>query len=161
MNLNWADPSFFGSRWDAGVSGFGFFFPRTLDLYRDGVEQKQEAVKNVAGRFNFFLGRPLNAYAKLDFNLTLGYEQFSEGDDTAEDFVLPRHLHDVFRHRVQLLPKRLASGLEGRAFQRSDWEFWGLPGNTEYDPDHESYLKWNASLTKTFWLDDFMKLGVQ
>jgi hypothetical protein len=162
MNLNWADPSFFGSRWDAGVSGFGFFFPRTLDLYRDGVEQKQEAVKNVAGRFNFFLGRPLNAYAKLDFNLTLGYEQFSEGDDTAEDFVLPQDTFTTsFATEFSYSRNGWRLGLEGRAFQRSDWEFWGLPGNTEYDPDHESYLKWNASLTKTFWLDDFMKLGVQ
>jgi hypothetical protein len=162
LNLNWADPSFLGSKWDAGVSGFGFFFPRTLDVYRGGVEQKHEAVKNLGGRFNLFLGRPLNAYAKLDFALSLGYEQFGEADDTAEAFVLPQDTFTAsFGTEFSYTRNGWRLGLEGRAFQRSNWEFWGLPGNTEYDPDHESYLKWKASVTKTFWLDDFMKIGVQ
>lgn len=162
LSLNWAQPSLFGSRWDAGVRGAGFFFPRTLDTYRDGVEQEREAVTNLGGSFNLFVGRPLGAHTKLDFELGVSYDQFDDADETDEEFVVPE---DTFTTSLGTELSYTRSGwrlaLEGRAFERSEWGFWGLPGNTEFDPDHQDYVKWNASITKTFWLSDFTKLGVQ
>jgi hypothetical protein len=45
--------------------------------------------------------------------------------------------------------------------KRSKWEFWGLPGNGEFDPEQEDYLRWKASLAKTWWFPKFMQLSAQ
>jgi hypothetical protein len=36
-----------------------------------------------------------------------------------------------------------------------------MPGNTDFDPAQQEYFKWKASLAKTFWLNDFNKIGGQ
>jgi hypothetical protein len=162
VNGNWADPDVFGSRWDAGARVFGFFLPREQELYRAGVESLEEAVENTTASLDLYLGRPLDAFTKLDLTYELDWNGWGRADDTAPDFVLPQ---DTFTHSLggdltyTRSGWRLAVG--GSWSSRADWEFWGLPGNTEYDPAQKDYATWEASLTKTFWLGRFTKLGVQ
>jgi hypothetical protein len=51
-------------------------------------------------------------------------------------------------------------GLSADTNHRSTWEFWGLPGNAEYDPDQQDYLRWRAFFTKTWWLPKFRSLNL-
>ena len=44
---------------------------------------------------------------------------------------------------------------------RSDWEFWGLPGTSEFDPAQEDYDRWRVSLRKTWWLEKFRNFGLE
>ncbi len=162
VNGNWADPDLFGSRWDAGARVFGFFIPREEQLYRQGVESFEEAVENTTASVDLYLGRPLDAYTKLDLSYELDWNDWGRADDTAPDFVLPQ---DTLTHSIGAdltytrSGWRLAAGASWSS--RSDWAFWGLPGNPEYDPAHTDYTTWEVSLTKTFWLGRFTKLGLQ
>lgn len=162
VNGNWADPDVFGSRWDAGARVFGFFLPREEELYRQGVESLEEAVENTTASVDLYLGRPLDAFTKLDLSYELDWDDWGRADDTAPDFVVPQ---DTLTQSIGVdltytrSGWRLAAG--GSWSTRSDWSFWGLPGNTEYDPAHKDYTTWEVSLTKTFWLGQFTKLGVQ
>jgi hypothetical protein len=159
---NWSDPEFLGSQWDAGARLAGFFFPRNLNLYRDGEKVEPEAVRRADARLALFAGLPLGAYTKLDFTVGLDYEHYSAADTTADDFVVPQ---STAIPSLGLGMSYTRSGwqlaLAGREYRRSTWEPWGLPGSTDYQPDHRQYLKWKASLTKTIWLSGFSKLGVQ
>jgi len=162
VNGNWADPDVFGSRWDAGARVFGFFLPREQELYRSGVESLEEAVENTTASLDLYLGRPLDAYTKLDLSYELDWDGWGRADDTAPDFVLPQ---DTFTHSLGADVTYTRAGwrlaLGGAWSSRSNWQFWGLPGNSEYDPDQQDYSTWQASLTKTFWLGSFTKLGLQ
>jgi len=51
--------------------------------------------------------------------------------------------------------------LSGNYGMRSDWEFWGMPGNAEFDPNQEKYFLWEVSVGKTWWLPKFMKFGIE
>ena len=162
VTANIAQPRLFGSKWDAGVNLFGFFIKGGDDLYRDGVEVKEEVLRSRTSRVSAFLGHPVGNFAKLDFTYSAGYTVFDTDDDTAEGFVLPQ---DTLTHTLRTELSYNRSGyrfqLAGSFNQRSDWEFWGLPGNDEFDQEQEDYIRWSATFAKTWWLPKFMKLGVE
>ncbi|MEM7482657.1 MAG: hypothetical protein AAF481_15880 [Acidobacteriota bacterium] len=161
INVNLAEPELFGSRWNAGAAATGFFIDTGDELFRDGREVEEEEIESRGGAVSLFLGRPLGKYSKVDFTYRLGWTGFSEADDTAEGFVLPQ---DTLTHTGQLEFFFNRGGynfeLSGSLNRRADWEFWGLPGNDEFDPDQEEFARWQASLSKTFWLSTFKAFSV-
>ncbi|MEL7058774.1 MAG: hypothetical protein AAGN46_01985, partial [Acidobacteriota bacterium] len=92
----------------------------------------------------------------------LRYERFSDTDETADAFILPE---DHFTHSFETELTYARSGWQLNAEaswnQRSGWEFWGLPGNTEFDPEQEDYLLYKASIAKTWFFPKFRKLGIE
>ena len=163
LTANYAEPRLFGSKWDAGVNVFGFFLPTTDEIYRGGEDPVDaEQVESSNGRVAFFLGRPLGNFLKLDFNYIASFRKFKEADDTDASFVLPE---DTLTHTFQTELTYSRSGWRANAQasinQRSEWSFWGLPGNDEFDPEQEDYLRWKASLAKTWWFPKFMQFSAQ
>lgn len=162
VTANIAQPRLFGSKWDAGANLFGFFIKGSDELYRDGIEVEEEVVRSRTSRVSVFLGRPIGNFAKLDFTYSAGFTAFDTDDETAEVFVLPQ---DTLTQTLQTELSYNRAGyrlqLAGSINQRSDWEFWGLPGNTEFDQEQEDYIRWQATFAKTWWLPKFMKLGVE
>jgi hypothetical protein len=162
FNANWADPDLFGSRWDAGARLFGFVLPRTQELYRDGIESTTESVDTQTGRLALFLGHPIGSYAKVDLTYGADWDGYDSASDTAGDFVVPQ---STFTQSLGLKLTYSRKGwrfaASGKTAHRADWEFWGFPGNTEYDGSQRGYEQWQASVTKTWWLGNFLKLGVQ
>ncbi len=153
-----ADPSLFGSRWDAGVDVFALAFAGDDTLYRDGVESSAENVKRLRPNIDFSLGRPLGSFTKLDFRYELSWNNFQRADDTGESFVLPSdHLsHSVGATlRYNRAGYRLVAG--GAWNLRDDWEPWGL-GAANVTPD--SYTLWNVGVARTWHLPKFQKVGL-
>jgi len=161
VTVNLANPRFFGSKWDAGLNLFGFLIPTGDELYRDGREVPEEEVESLNGSASFFLGRPLGNFTKLDFTYRVGFNSFSDADDTADDFVLPT---DTTTHTFQTELQYKRAGyqfeVQGSYNTRADWEFWGLPGNTEFSLDQEDYIRWQATFAKTWYFSKFRKLGL-
>jgi hypothetical protein len=162
LTANIAEPRLFGSKWDAGVNLFGFFVNRGDELFRDGAEIPLEEVESKTGRVAFFLGRPLGNFTKLDFTYALRFDQYDEADDTASDFVLPQDTAtQTFQAELSYDRAGYRVGIEGSFNQRSDWEFWGLPGNSDFDPEQEDYIRWQVTLAKTWWLPKFTKFSLE
>ncbi len=162
LTANIAEPRLFGSRWDAGANLFGFFVPRGDELYRGGQEVPEEEIESTAASVALFAGRPLGSFFKLDFTYRLGFTGFDRADDTDEDFILPE---DTLTHTFQTELKYNRGGyrfeLQGSVHRRDDWQFWGLPGNTEFVQDQEEYTRWQATLAKTWWMPKFRNFGVE
>ncbi|MEM7588536.1 MAG: hypothetical protein AAF560_34425, partial [Acidobacteriota bacterium] len=161
VTVNYANPRLFGSKWDAGLNVFGLLIPTGDELFRDGREVPEEEIESFGGSASFFLGRPLGNFGKLDFTYRLDFDNFDTADDTAEDFVLPT---DTLTHSFQteLQYKRAGYQLElqGSYHSRSDWDFWGLPGNTEFDPEQEDYVRWQVEFSKIWWFEKFRNFGL-
>jgi len=161
LNVNLSNPSFFGSRWNAGARLSGSFFKFTDELYRDGEVVPEEDVKSRSAGTALFLGRPLGNFFKLDLTYGLRQTSFSRADDTADSFILPE---DTRTQTVEAELSYSRAGyrlrLVGSSNSRSDWQAWGLPENRGYDPGQKDYTRWEATFSKTWWLSDFRKLGV-
>jgi hypothetical protein len=162
LNASLSDPRLFGGRWNGVVSLSGVFFNRTDELYRDGVVVPEENVKGLTGSGWLQVGRPLGNFVKLDLRYQLRSNTYEAADETAEDFVLPQDtLTHTFRTDLTYTRAGYRLGLSGGVFSRSDWEFWGLPGNVEYDPDQKDYLRWQAVFTKTWWFSKYRNVAVR
>jgi len=156
-----ADPQLFGSRWNGGANVNGLFFKGGDELYRDGEIVPEEEIRTRNGSADVFVGRPLARF--LSFELTYGLQKddYSRSDDTADDFVLPRNtLTQTFKAGLQYNRAGYRLRLSGTVNHRSEWEFWGLPGNDEYHPDQSDYRKWRASFAKTWWFPKFRRIAV-
>ncbi len=162
LTVNYAEPRLFDSRWDAGFNVFGFFVPRGDELYRMGREVPQEEIERFGSSVAFFLGRPLGNFTKLDFTYRAAYNSFDTADNTAPDFVLPT---DTFTHTFQTELQYKRGGyqleLQGSFSSRSDWEPWGLPGNTDFSPDQKDYVRWQASFAKTWFFSKFRTFSME
>jgi len=160
--INVAEPSLFGSRFDFGGDLFVLAVPTSDQIFRDDAEVHPEEIERRTGSAALKLGRPLGNFVKLGLEYRLRYVDHSDSDDTDEDFVLPP---DTLVHQATLSGRYARSGyqvdLSGTFARRADWEFWGLPGNAEFDPEQQDYILWGASLRKAWYLGRFRKLGVE
>ncbi len=162
LTANLAEPRLFGSKWDAGINLFGFFLATSDERFRNGVEVPGEELESSNSRASFFLGRPLGAYTKVDFTYGAGWRNFKRADTTDGAFVLPENtLTHTFATQVTYTRNGYRLSLGGDINRRSDWSFWGLPGNTEFDLAQEEYSRWQISVAKTWWLPKFRKLGIE
>ncbi|MGD8440798.1 MAG: hypothetical protein PVG53_09695 [Holophagae bacterium] len=158
---NLADPDFLGSRWNAGANLNGRFFKANDELYRDGEVVPEETVRQRAGTFNLFAGRPLGKFMSLELTYRARYEDYHRADDTADDFTLPTNtLTHGFEASLDYNRSGFRVAVAGEVDRRSSWEPWGLPGNAEYDPDQRDYQRWQLTVAKTWWLPKFHKIGL-
>ncbi len=161
VNGSIADPRLFGSRWNGGATFGGLFFKATDELYRDGSVVPEENVKSRQAYASVYVGRPLGKFLSFEATYRLRYNDYDRADDTAEDFVVPPDTSThVFKGEVQYNRRGYRLGLSAAANHRSTWAYWGLPGNDEYDPDQQDYLRWQAFFTKTWWLANFRSIGL-
>ena len=162
VTLDAASPNLFGSRLTGGVDLFALAFAGTDSVFRGDREAEEEDVEVLRPNIDFTLGRPIGSFFKLDFEYSLGWVRFDEGDDTAADFVVPT---DHLQHSFTLTPRYNRNGYRlsafGRHVVRSEWEPWGLPGSVGFDPEHESFSQWGAALAKVWHLPKFQKIGAE
>ncbi len=153
-----ANPSLFGSRWDAGVDVFALAFAGQDTLYRDGMEVQEETVERLRPNIDFSLGRPLGSFTKLDLRYELSWNNFQRADETGDDFVLPS---DHLSHSLGATLRYIRSGYRlvagGTWNVRGDWEPWGLDA-ANLTPDR--YTLWNVGVAKTWHLPKFQKVGL-
>lgn len=162
LTANVAQPRLMGSKWDLGANVNGIFINTGSELYRDGEEVAAEEVESRQASVNVFLGRQLGNFTKVDFSFGLSSINFGSADDTDPDFIIPE---DTLVQELGLDITYSRSGyrfrVSGSLNERQDWEFWGLPDNTEFNAEQEDFLKWQVSLGKTWWLPNFTKFGIE
>lgn len=161
LNAGYSDPNLFGSRFNGGANLDGLFFKAKDELYRDGEIVPGEDVKSRNAAGDLFIGRPLAKFLSFELTYRLRQDDYSRADDTADDFVLPMDtLTQTLRARIEYNRLGYRLRLAGDTNRRSDWGFWGLPGNDEYDPGQKDYQRWQITFGKTWWLPKFRKIGL-
>jgi hypothetical protein len=162
LAVNVAEPRLFGSRFDAGVDLFGIAVPLADSVYRDGEEIEGEEVESRPLTAAVKLGRPLGSFTKLSAQYRLRQRDFGSTDETADGFAVPA---DHLEHELSLGGRvsrfGWSLGLDAAWAMRSEWEPWGFAGNPGFDPEHEDYLTWGASLAKSWYLPRFQKIGTE
>lgn len=148
-----------------------------IDRQFEGGEEIDELnVKTREQSISFNLGRQIGDFLKLRTTYDLTYQAFDDDEDTDHRFVLPK---DTLVQTAQLFGSYNRSGYEVQAQAsysvRRTYEYWGCPPdqdgtiNTECDkraatlgqdfnPDGQSFAKWELGGSKEFFLPYFQKL---
>ncbi len=160
LTVDYAEPSLFGSKWDAGFDLFAVALPFDDSQYRDGKEIQREEVDSLSGNFSLLLGRPIGQFFKVNLEYEATFVNYGDTSNTDDSFILPQdNVTQSFKTRLSYNRAGYGLSLSGSFNSRSDWEFWGLPGNTEFDPDQEDYLLWQAKASKTWYLPKFRRFS--
>ncbi|HXO18692.1 MAG TPA: hypothetical protein VOA87_02080 [Thermoanaerobaculia bacterium] len=157
-----AQPRLLGSRFDLGGSAFALALPQTDTLFRNNHEVTDEEIKSLPATARLKLGRPLGDFVKLDLEYGLFYSHYGRTKNTAPDFVLPAdNLLQSLSLGAQFARGGYRVKLDGSYNDRSRWKFWGLPGNTEFDPRDKDFVRWDAAVAKSWYLPLFQKIGAE
>ncbi len=154
------EPKLFGTRFDLGGDVFGIAVKGSDVVYRDGVQDDAQLVKQRSFAGNVNLGTPVGRHVKLSATLGVTHRDFSEETDkTSPDFAIPSN------HWVTRLGATAIWDVQGWAFsaryqwsRRSDWQAWGYAGNPDYDPGKDQFSTWSAQLAKDFHLPSFQRI---
>jgi hypothetical protein len=161
LTANYTDPSLGGGRFDLGADLFAVAFPFGDVAYRDGEEVPDEKIKHLPAVFQVNVGRPIGPYLKTSLGLFTRWDNFQRDPDTGPDFVTPV---DTFTDGAELRLVGNYKGFNATAvggyYHRREWNFWGNPASTEFDPDHRDYVKYQLSLSKDQYFPGFRKLHV-
>ncbi|HEY3571164.1 MAG TPA: hypothetical protein VGP73_24780 [Thermoanaerobaculia bacterium] len=159
---NVAQPRVFGSRFDAGAQVFAIAVPTTDTFFRNGKEIRDQAVKQLPATVSFKLGHPIGNFIKVDGEYEILYFHYGKADDTAKNFVIPA---SNFTHSFSLSTSFARSGYQlqasGSYNLRSSWDFWGLPGNPDFDKTKKDFITWDAAASKNWYLPKFQKVGLE
>ncbi|MFL6193527.1 MAG: hypothetical protein ACJ75H_05110 [Thermoanaerobaculia bacterium] len=162
LTLNVAEPRLFGSRFDAGGAVFALGVPFSDTFFRDSREIVAEEIKQRTASASFKIGHPLGNFVKVGAEYEILSFNFSEADDTSKAFALPS---DHFLHAFELSTSFARAGYSlaasGSYNRRSKWDFWGLPGNPDFDPEKQDFLRWEARASKNWYLPYFQKAGLE
>jgi hypothetical protein len=159
LTTNYTDPAFLGSRFDVGVDVFGFAIPFGDVSYRDGKEIKRERLKHVPAVFQVNVGHPLGPYVKASLGLFAKWDDYQRDSDTAPEFVTPRDAFTLgYEGKLTANVNGFAATLDYSWFHRRNWEFWGIPGESEFDPSQRDYHKYYAEISKDYYFTGFRKI---
>ena len=135
LTVNAAQPRLFGSRFDFGGDLFAIAIPLSDSQFRDNVEQLGEEIKSRPASVSLKIGRPLGQFVKLGLEYRISRYDYRTTKNTDPDFILPV---DHLTHFVGLNARFARAGYSLKASttyaRRQTWDFWGLPGNTDFDP---------------------------
>ncbi|HJX28897.1 MAG TPA: hypothetical protein VJ885_13380, partial [Thermoanaerobaculia bacterium] len=162
LTANVAQPRLFGSRFDFGGDVFAIAFPFTDTVFIGDEERNDQDVEQRPASIGFKLGHPLGHFTRLSLEYDILSLTYSEADDTADNFVLPE---SNLTHSVELGAtfSRSGYGLSARGSfsRRSKWDFWGLPGNPDWNEDTQDFMRWQARASKNWYLPGFQKAGIE
>ena len=161
LTANYTDPALAGTRFDLGADLFAVAIPFGDVSFKNGVEVPNEKIKHLPAVFQVNLGHPLGPWLKASLGVFSKWDNYQRDADTAPDFVTPV---DTFTNGASLRLVANFSGfnvtVDGEYDSRAKWEFWGLPGNTDFSPDKKNYWKYSISVAKDQYFSGFKKLHV-
>jgi hypothetical protein len=161
LAANYTDPSLFDTRFNLGADLFALAFPLTSAQYVNGEEVKRLDLKHWPLYFDVLAGYPLGPYFKISAGLYASFDNYNRASDTAGEFVIPRDTETLQGETI--LTANFAGYNVSATYStahRVNWPFWGIPGESEYNPSQRDYQLWSGKIAKTFYFENFRQLAV-
>jgi hypothetical protein len=147
------------TRTNVGVDFFGIALPVTSSIYRNGIEQKNEAVKSVPLGLTLRAGHPFLQFGKVDVSLGVSHQTYQRADETAAGFEVPA---DTFTINPGIDAQYSRWGWTVSGWydwaKRTNWKPWG--NLAEYDQRQQTYSTFGGSVGKSFYLPKFQRISV-
>lgn len=156
---NATKPSVAGTRMNVGADFFGIAVPTSSAVYRGGEERVEETVRALPTSLSLRAGHPVLQFGKIDVSLGIDHAFYSEGEDTADGYLIPS---DTFTIRPGINGTYARRGYTLSGFyeyaRRTKWEPWG--NLAEFNPNQKSYTRFGGSVGKSFFLPKFQRISI-
>jgi hypothetical protein len=150
-------PKVLGEHVDASLDFFGIGVRGNNQVFAGGAEVHEERLRTLPFSAGLNLGWQVTAFQKLTASYKFRFDAYSPDEKTAPDFVTPV---DTVTNGAGLSYAYRRAGYalvaEGFYHRRASWRTWGYGDG--FSPEHRSYFKWNASLSKDFSIRTFQKI---
>jgi hypothetical protein len=150
-------PKVLGEHVDASFDFFGIAVRGNNQVFAGGAEVRAERLRTLPFSTGLNLGWQVTAFQKLTASYKFRFDAYSPDEKTAPDFATPV---DTVTNGAGLSYAYRRAGYalvaEGFYHQRASWRTWGR--GEGFSPEHRSYLKWSASLSKDFSIRTFQKI---
>ncbi|MDQ6801952.1 MAG: hypothetical protein M3041_14080 [Acidobacteriota bacterium] len=160
LTANATNPNVANTRTNIGADFFGIAVATSNAMYRFGLEQKGEAVKQLPTHLSFRAGHPFLNFGKIDVSLGLSHTTFMRDQDTAPSFAVPS---DTFEISPGIDGSYSRWGYTLGAFydynKRTTWKPWGIL--SEFNPNQKTYSDFGGEISKSFYLPKFQRLGIE
>lgn len=148
--LAFSVPSLHGSRWQLGGRAFGIASWYNDRAFVDGREQYDEDIRQRPAQAAIWALRPITPRVSLRFGYEWQYTNYSAGDVTAADFVVPQNQNI---HAAVLGVDVQRAGWQGsvwwRPARRSGWRRWGMRSSSDYDSSQADFQQYGVSLSRS------------
>jgi MucB/RseB N-terminal domain len=149
--INVQRPKLLGERVDGSLDLFAIAVPGSDRTYDPDGEVPGERLLTIPFSTGVNVGWRFAEFSRLVANYQFQFNWYGVEDATAATFEPPV---STATNGVGLSWEWKRAGyaltVGGTAYRRVRWEAWGNPG--DYDPTHQDYLKYTASLTKDFFV---------
>ena len=159
LAVNATHPNVGGTRTNVGIDFFGIAVPTESQIYRGGFERPEERVKSLPLGLFLRAGHPFAQFGKIDVSLGVSHQSYQRAEDTGATFAVPSDTLTLtpgveFRYAR----RGWTFGASYDYNRRTQWEPWG--NLAEYDPKHQTFSRFGASIGKSFFLPRFQRIGV-
>lgn len=148
--VNVQHPKLIGDKIDGSVDLFAIAVPVNDQVFGVDGEVLTQRLRNHPFSTGLNLGWQFTEFQKLTAGYQFRFDAYSADDQTDVLFGEPS---DTITNGVGLSyeykRKGYALGATAFTYRRASWDDWGVPG--DFRPDHQSYQKYSASLTKDFF----------
>ncbi len=143
-------PSLGGTRWQLAGRGFAIASSYNDRSFVGGRERYEEDIQQRPAQVSVWLVRPLSSRVSLRFGYDLDYTHLAASDATAVSFVVPA---DQVVHGARISLDVQRAGWNASAWwnpaRRSGWRAWGRPGSGDYQPSHDDFQRYGASISRS------------
>ncbi|MGZ7030353.1 MAG: hypothetical protein ACXVIJ_00150, partial [Thermoanaerobaculia bacterium] len=159
ISANATNPNVANTRTNVGVDFFGIAIPTSNSIFRNGVEQKGEAVKSLPVNLSVRAGHPFAQFGKIDVSFSVDHLTYQRDQDTAPGFAVPADTFEL-SPSIEMQYARWGYTVTGSYDynRRTSWTPWG--NLAEYNPNQKTYTHFGASFGKAFYLPKFQRLGL-
>jgi hypothetical protein len=159
LAVNATHPNVGGTRTNVGIDFFGIGIPTENTMFRAGIERPEETVKMLPMGMYLRAGHPFAQFGKIDVSFGVSHQTYQRAEETGANFAVPSDTF-TFTPGIELRYARrgwtFAASYDWN--RRSEWAPWG--NLAEYDPDHQTFTHFGASVGKNFYLPRFQRIGV-
>ena len=151
VQLAWSTPAWGRGRWQIQGSAFASLVSYNDRVFRGGVEQYAENLRQRPLRASVALVRPLGARLRARASYELEHTALARSELTAPDFLEPLD-HTAHGLRLALEVERGAwsGSVWGSVARRPSWRSWGFAGAPEDGARTRGYARFGASAGRTF-----------
>jgi hypothetical protein len=151
VQLAWSTPAWGRGRWQLLGSAFASLVSYNDRVFRGGVEQYDENLRQRPLRASVAVVRPLGARLRARASYELEHTALARSDLTAPDFREPLdHTAHGLRLALEMERGAWSGSLWGSVSRRPRWRPWGFAGARPEPARADDYSRFGGSLGRTF-----------
>jgi len=145
---------------DASIDLFAIAVPTNDQVFDSTSERRDERVLAVPFSTGVNLGYQFTDFQRVTLGYQFQYDLYRRDEETADDFVIPSSTATNGTSLAYEYSRGgYVVGAAAAVFRRASWAPWGR-GDSDYDPAHNTFLRYEITASKDLLFGPFQRVHV-